>query len=193
MEKDLFKGMGIEEEEEEEIEDNEEEVHKNQKNSEEEISALQLQVENSVREVFDVPQKETTLNNYSECLEKTAALCFKDQNNTESKCEQNNENTLTGKENNEYILCDLSSNVENEMTYINEFDDTRSIRSVTTASTIPPNLIKKRTKLMLDKREKRNRTRILVKGEASAVTRQRRDNRATIKEYESPGIWGGLD
>ncbi|XP_012216968.1 uncharacterized protein RIOK2 isoform X2 [Linepithema humile] len=174
MEKDLFKGMGIdddddeeeeEEEEEEERKKNEEKAHKNHKDLEEEISDLQLQVENSVREVFDVPQKEATLNNYNECLEQTAALCFKDQNNTE----------------------------KNEMTHINDYDDTRSIRSVTTASTIAPDVIKKRTKLLLDKREKKNRTRILVKGEASAVTRQRRDNRTTIKEYESSGIWGGLD
>lgn len=200
MEKDLFKGMGINEEDEEEEEEKEEErgdsedARKDHKNLEEEISDLQLQVENSVREVFDVPQKETTLNNYNECLGKTAVLCSKDQNNIESKCDENNENISTrSKESNEYMSYDLSSNAGNEMTHINDCDDTRSIRSVTTASTIAPDVIKKRIKSMLDKRERKNRTRILVKGEANAVTRQRRDNRATIKEYESSGIWGGLD
>lgn len=203
MEKDLFKGMGInEEEEDEEKEDSEEETRVDLKDaeggderkySEQEISALQLQVENSVKEVFDVPQKETTLNNYNKCLEKITALCLKYQNNAESKCDRDDENISTdSKENNEHISCDFSTNAENGTTHINDCDDTRSVRSVTTTSTIAPDVIRKRTKLMLNKRERKNRTRILVKGEASAVTRQRRDNRATIKEHDSSGIWGGF-
>ncbi|KAG5345263.1 RIOK2 kinase, partial [Acromyrmex charruanus] len=68
------------------------------------------------------------------------------------------------------------------------YDDTQSIRSVSTAATIAPDVIKKRTKLALDKRERSQAKRALAKGEASAVTRIRRDNRATIKD--STGIWG---
>ncbi|XP_011175459.2 serine/threonine-protein kinase RIO2 isoform X2 [Solenopsis invicta] len=79
----------------------------------------------------------------------------------------------------------LSSNVENKA---HIYDDTQSIRSISTAATIAPDVIKKRTKLALDKRERSQTKRALVKGEASAVTRIRRDNRATIKE--STGIWG---
>ncbi|BES94688.1 serine threonine-protein kinase [Nesidiocoris tenuis] len=63
-----------------------------------------------------------------------------------------------------------------------------SVRSFSTAtSTIAPEVIKERVKKALEKRDQRNKKRILVKGEASAVTRQRRDNRDTIKD--SHGIW----
>lgn len=65
-------------------------------------------------------------------------------------------------------------------------------RSVSTTSTIPPEVIRKKVKDALDKREKQEmRRRAVVKGEASAVTRVRRDNRLTIKECS--GIWGWED
>lgn len=63
------------------------------------------------------------------------------------------------------------------------------IHSLSTTSTIPPEVIRDRVKKALDKRSKMaNRQRCLAKGEASAVTRQRRENRDTIKD--SSGIWG---
>ena len=70
-----------------------------------------------------------------------------------------------------------------------ELNDKISIRSYSTASTIAPELIKMKTKLALHKREKKNSSRrALVKGEASATTRVRRENRDAIKQ--SSGIWG---
>lgn len=67
------------------------------------------------------------------------------------------------------------------------FSDARSVTS--TASTIAPEVIKDRVKKSMESRVKRaNGRRILVKGEASATTRSRRDNSATIKE--SGGVWG---
>lgn len=67
--------------------------------------------------------------------------------------------------------------------------DFHSVRSVSTTSTIPPEVIRSRVKKALEKREKAvTRQRCLAKGEASAVTRKRRENRDTIKE--SSGIWG---
>ncbi|XP_014248841.1 serine/threonine-protein kinase RIO2 [Cimex lectularius] len=74
-----------------------------------------------------------------------------------------------------------------------EFDDRFSdIGSIsTTASTIPPEIIRERVKKALEKRQKEGNRRILVKGEASAVTRKRRENRENIRD--SAGIWGWED
>jgi RIO kinase 2 len=67
-----------------------------------------------------------------------------------------------------------------------------SVRSVSTTSTIPPEVIRERVKKALEKREANARKhRVVVKGEASAVTRKRRENRDTIKD--SDGIWGWND
>lgn len=61
--------------------------------------------------------------------------------------------------------------------------------SVSTTSTIAPEVIKSKVKRTLAKREHAAaRRRIKAKGEASAVTRSRRENSDTIKD--SGGIWG---
>lgn len=66
--------------------------------------------------------------------------------------------------------------------------NTYSIRSTSTAATIAPEVIHIRVKRALEKREKvATRKRTTVKGEASAVTRSRRENRDTIKQCD--GIW----
>jgi len=69
------------------------------------------------------------------------------------------------------------------------YSDIHSVRSMSTATTIPPEVIRDRVKKALAKRERAAvRHRNLAKGEASAVNRQRRDNKNTIKD--SFGIWG---
>lgn len=149
------------------------------------LNDLQLQ-DQIVKEKFDV-SRETILNNDNEHLKEIVTVpCSNKQNNTENVCKENNEditveNVITNEE-----YHDLSSNTKDEAVLI--YDDTQSIRSISTAATIAPDVIKRRTKLALDKRERNQTKRALVKGEASAVTRVRRDNRATIKE--STGIWG---
>lgn len=58
--------------------------------------------------------------------------------------------------------------------------ESRSMRS--TATTIPPDEIKKRlAKQMASKKQKQSRKKCVAKGEASAVTRRRRENTNTIK------------
>ncbi|KAG5886295.1 hypothetical protein JTB14_001514 [Gonioctena quinquepunctata] len=65
--------------------------------------------------------------------------------------------------------------------------DSRSMRS--SATTIHPDEIKKRIKTQMAVRERKNAAKKYVaKGEASAVTRNRRENTNTIKQ--SNGIWG---
>lgn len=63
--------------------------------------------------------------------------------------------------------------------------DARSVRSSsTTASTIAPSVIKDRIKKSVDfKKQLEVRKRCVAKGEASAVTRKRNENRETCKEY----------
>lgn len=70
-----------------------------------------------------------------------------------------------------------------------EFNDNRSVRSYASASTIAPEVIKMKMKSALEKRDKKNSSRrALVRGEASATARSRRENRDNIKQ--STGIWG---
>lgn len=63
--------------------------------------------------------------------------------------------------------------------------DARSMRSYSTsASTIAPSVIKDKIKRNIDLNEKKEiRKRCVAKGEASAVTRGRKENRNTCKEY----------
>ena len=61
--------------------------------------------------------------------------------------------------------------------------------SHSTAATIPPEVIKDRIKKSFSKSDKMAvKKRIRAKGEASATTRSRRENRETIKT--SQGLWG---
>ncbi|CAH1637165.1 unnamed protein product [Spodoptera littoralis] len=67
--------------------------------------------------------------------------------------------------------------------------DVRSMRTYSSASTIAPEIVKQQVKKNLEmQRKKMERKKAIAKGEASAVTRQRRDNRETIRE--SHGLWG---
>ncbi|KYN02633.1 PREDICTED: serine/threonine-protein kinase RIO2 [Cyphomyrmex costatus] len=178
----------------EDSEDSEEEIYEdcvdNIEDLKYQLKNLQLQNKIVAKEVeFDVSTKDPALNNDDEQKE-ISVPCPDNQNNTENECKRYNEDTIenvmANEKHNNFTSYDLSSNPENETVHF--YDDTRSIRSVSTAATIAPDVIKKRTKIALDKRERSQAKRALVKGEASAVTRIRRDNRATIKE--STGIWG---
>jgi len=66
-------------------------------------------------------------------------------------------------------------------------EDTKSTRSVsTTSSTIPPDVIKARVKASLEKNKKKNQARrTIAKGEASAKTRSKRENKNIIKTSSS--------
>lgn len=69
-------------------------------------------------------------------------------------------------------------------------DDAMESRSMySTASTIPPDEVKKRLMKQMANKERRNqRKRCVAKGEASAVTRSRRDNNETVKHSDE--VWG---
>lgn len=85
--------------------------------------------------------------------------------------------------------CSDSDNTRDCNSVITDSFDTRSFRSTSTAATIAPQAIRNRVKKSLMKREAAlARHRMRVKGEASAVTRARRDNSDAIKQ--TTGIWG---
>jgi len=78
-----------------------------------------------------------------------------------------------------------SKDVDDEKESISGF----SCISRSTAATIAPDVIKQRLKKSFEKSDKINaKKRIRAKGEASATTRQRRDNSDNIRQ--STGIWG---
>lgn len=130
------------------------------------ISDLKLEVENLVKEGFD--EVETTASSKTTFLEK--------RDNLENEREQDSEGSVV-------VGSSSSASVETE-----------SVRSVSTAATIAPDVIKKRTKTALDKRDRQSRSlRLLVRGEAAAVTRRRRENRFAIMEYQESGVWGRGD
>lgn len=195
MQKDLLKELNmtidIENEEDTEKETYEDCIN-NVKDLEDQINNLQLEPEISKKEEFAVLTHNVAVKNNERFEKVSTTICSKKQNNSENKCKQNNEDVAVENivvDEKHDALCDLSSNAEDEVAYINDYDDIQSIRSVSTAATIAPEVIKRRVKLALANREKKSQSkRILVKGEASAVTRTRRENRVTIQDLT--GIWG---
>lgn len=174
------------------------------------IKDLQLQVESVMKEQFDVTMKKTLNNDHKHSEKRSTTSHSEKQNDAEGECKQNDktavvENATTDKEHSKLVSCNSSSEIdlsntqgqivsssrplEDEIASTKDCFDTQSMWSALTASTIAPHMIKRRMKLALEKRDKKNQSKkIVVKGEASAVTRVRRDNRAMIKE--STGIWG---
>jgi len=59
-----------------------------------------------------------------------------------------------------------------------------SVRSFTSASTIHPDVIRSKVKQTISRREQQRVVkRIRAKGEASATTRSRRDNKSAIQDF----------
>nr|XP_033196456.1 serine/threonine-protein kinase RIO2 isoform X4 [Bombus vancouverensis nearcticus] len=173
MEKDLLREIGMVEVEDEEIEEdcNEDTDEENKNTNESEINYLQLKVENSVRNEFMCTSKKTSEDSETNEKEDSTVLSVEDRILEEGVKKIDME----------------TCNPEDDD--VEKFNDSKSMYSSMTASTIAPELIKKKVKIALQKREKREQSRrILVKGEANAITRVRRENRDTIKQ--STGIWG---
>ncbi|PSN35369.1 Serine/threonine-protein kinase RIO2 [Blattella germanica] len=202
MEKDLYVEMGIEEEDNENnIEEKEEESEN--KYSEVEEEELRMKVEKMFSEEFQTDFQEEMGNDLVTDIhvsQQTSPSCTESADvngdiHTDiyiSEKSQINTNEVEGNEILHDHNCSGSDEFDcnyskNERMQINS--GTYSIRSTSTAATIAPEEIQKRVKRSLEKREKAaTRKRITVKGEASAITRSRRENRDTIKQSE--GIWG---
>lgn len=204
MEKDLLREMGIieideDEEIEEEYKENMDEESRSINNSE--SNNLRPQVENSVRSELTYTSEETFINavtNEERNLFVSSAeniiaegvknidICNSNENMINSN--SHNLNMINNEETNSFFTTE-TFNSDDEHVEIEKLNDSKSMYSTTTAATIAPEIIKKKVKAALQKREKREQSRrILVKGEANAITRIRRENTDTIKQ--STGIWG---
>ncbi|XP_076179457.1 RIO kinase 2 isoform X2 [Ptiloglossa arizonensis] len=205
MEKDLLREMGMVEVENEESDQLEEEIDKEKEIVEEsEIRYLQLQLENSMKSEFACTSKTFASISKTNETENLVGSCLENRSIEEGVGNIDINNSLKSVENSK--LGDLNVNhsqesvdplhfttkafdLKSEQEESSEYSDSRSIYSTTTAATIAPEVIKEKVKASLQRRDKKDQSRrILVKGEANAVTRVRRENRDTIKQ--STGIWG---
>lgn len=203
MEKDLLREIGMVEVEDEEIEEdcNEDTDEENKNMNDSEINYLQLEVENSVRNEFMCTSKKTSEDSEANEKKDSTVLSVEDRifeegvkkidmGKSVGNLIDKKSYDLNVKHNEEIINSFLFTETCNsEDDDVEKFNDLGSMYSSTTATTIAPELIKKKVKIALQKREKREQSRrILVKGEANAITRVRRENKDTIKQ--STGIWG---
>ncbi|XP_035738203.1 serine/threonine-protein kinase RIO2-like [Vespa mandarinia] len=204
MEKDLLIEMGFEKDESDGTYDDDDNDNVQELNVENEIDNLRSEVEQLMHE--DIPSSRYKQEEKIESLkeEVDTNIGIRQLKINDSKDNDDIDKKNKSIENKPDIPCEIgtmanlntvfSSNctntLETDSIDDNEFSDLNSVRSVSTAATISPNVIKKRTKQSLEKRERKGLSRkILVKGEASAVTRVRRENRDTIKQ-STTGIWG---
>lgn len=198
MEKDLLVGMGVENEDEcdDDEEGEEEEVETNHVSEEAqseniEIEELRKHVDQILIEDEDKTRKGTS----------QAVSCTGTAQSEKESALENSSCVLSPNEVPSALAKssgDIDADAIHKSLHIRTVSecgsDVLSIRSartngLSTASTIAPDVIKKRVQASLDKREKQAaRRRVLAKGEASATTRSRRDNAKTIQE--SHGVWG---
>ncbi|XP_046416010.1 serine/threonine-protein kinase RIO2 [Neodiprion fabricii] len=189
MEKDLLIEMGINEDD-MDSEDNDDEVADGY-NLENEIEKLKLEVQKVSEEDF-----KAHLGNSQKSGKTTEAT----EKNTEPKDIKvdtiGKQQTILAEDNDlqktdvlaPNLNCDVS---DDESVYSQAQSVAQSVRSISTAATIAPDVIKKRVRSSLEKRARKNNSRkTLAKGEASATTRSRRENRDTIRESTGSGIWG---
>ncbi|KAL0821325.1 hypothetical protein ABMA28_005918 [Loxostege sticticalis] len=177
-------GIGLAVSDDESSEEETEQSDKKHANyTEDELAALRRQVEDSIK--HDETKK------ISEITDKTGTLNIADtQPDTEDIPELVPAPTEEQKEDNDFIG-ELDKNSQKYRLAMIEkaLSDVRSMRTYTSASTIAPEVVKQQVKKNLEDRQKKmERRKAIVKGEASAVTRLRRDNRETIRE--SHGLWG---
>lgn len=195
VDNDLLEEMGIglqvsDDEAETDDEDNINCENKNTKFSEQELDDLRREVEMSI-------ENDERTHSIAEFTAKTVTLTVKDkENNIEQEInEEDNEvptlvkHTAEEDENSEEM--DKNSQKYRLAMIEKALSDVRSMRTYTSASTIAPEVVKQQVKKNLEIRQKKmERKKAIAKGEASAVTRHRRDNRETIRE--SHGLWGGM-
>ncbi|CAB3244961.1 unnamed protein product [Arctia plantaginis] len=183
-------GIGLQVSDEESDSDDEENVEDNKtKYSEQDLEELRKEVDASIQS--------DTRTTVPEIAAKTFKLTIKDKEDFEGTNKENeeDENVTTlvkpEQEEKEDNIEELDKNSQKYRLAMIEkaLSDVRSMRTYTSASTIAPEVIKQQVKKNLEiKQKKMQRKREIAKGEASAVTRQRRDNRETIRE--SNGLWG---
>lgn len=187
MEKDLLQEYGMEEFDEE---SDEEENEINEKCTENELEEYRKQVDVEVKFTEEKPikinKKEDSIQKYVESVSKhlnIPELIPVSDKITEIETEE--EIKLKEEETDELAGLDPNSRAYRFKMVEKILSDARSMRSYSTnASTIAPSVITDRVKKNFDTQEKRDmKKKYVAKGEASAVTRNRRENKDTVKDY----------
>nr|XP_021191212.2 serine/threonine-protein kinase RIO2 [Helicoverpa armigera] len=175
-------GIGLQVSDEEEESDDEQETEANTKMTEQDLDELRKEVDASIQNDERPIHQITT---------KTVNLTIEDKDTPKETKNEDEEEIPTLVDPTENSDGDLDKNSQKYRLAMIEkaLSDVRSMRTYTSASTIAPEVVKQQVKKNLEIRQKKmERKKAIAKGEASAVTRQRRDNRETIRE--SHGIWG---
>ncbi|CAH0718099.1 unnamed protein product, partial [Brenthis ino] len=166
-------GLHVSEDEASDNEENQEGQEQISTHSEDEITNLRQQVEASIQ--HDQTQIQNVMNDtknlsVTETEEIPTLVPIKEPEDGENKEDKNSQ---------KYRLAMIEK----------ALSEVRTMRSYTSASTIAPEVVKQQVKKNLETRQKKmERKKAIAKGEASAVTRSRRDNKETIRE--SHGLWG---
>ncbi|XP_066994504.2 serine/threonine-protein kinase RIO2 [Anabrus simplex] len=177
MEKDFNAELGVDENE--LVDSGEDGGMEDEKIKDSEIEDLRQQVENIVTQEFSSSRDDGKDENSEDDVSSQKEGSIKIDSNGEEFGSVPKPQVMTDESEEENQRCSARERLSSLC-----FSD---INSVSSATTIAPEVVKTRVRKMLDHREKA-RKRIMAKGEASAVTRTRRENRDTIKQ--SFGIWG---
>lgn len=177
MNKDLYIEMGIEKDEDSDngSEEGAREIETTPKSSE--VEEMRKEVEDMLNEFHceaeNTDERGVSSNSVSDTIRLSHATVA-------SKNDSVNSETLESEE--------ISETKQHSSGRIRFYSDTFSVCSTSTAATIAPEEIRSRVKKSLERRERSGqKKRITVKGEASAVTRSRRENMDAIKQCD--GIW----
>lgn len=187
MEKDLLQEYGMEEFDEE---SEEEENETNEKCTENELEEYRKQVDVEIKFTEEKPikinKKEDSIQKYVESVSKALNIPELIQVSDKiTEIEIEDELKLKEEETDELAGLDPNSRAYRYKMVEKILSDARSMRSYSTnASTIAPSVITDRVKKNFDTQEKRDmKKKYVAKGEASAVTRNRRENKDTVKDY----------
>ncbi|XP_022824712.1 serine/threonine-protein kinase RIO2 [Spodoptera litura] len=178
-------GIGLEVSDDESESDDDEEEEKSNKMTEQELDDLRKEVDESIL------NDERPVHQLTTKIVKLKITGPEQDNENDIKKDEEEEIPELVDPTEETSDSDLDKNSQKYRLAMIEkaLSDVRSMRTYSSASTIAPEIVKQQVKKNLEmQRKKMERKKAIAKGEASAVTRQRRDNRETIRE--SHGLWG---
>jgi len=178
MDKDLYIEMGIEKDDDSDKGSDEVAQELETRTESSEVEELRKEVEDMVNEFHcEVQDSEEPVVN---------GISASDTNRLSEATAATQNDPVSGETSRAEETCETKQHFSGR---IRSYSHTCSVHTTSTAATIAPEEIRSRVKKSLERRERiSQKKRLTVKGEASAVTRSRRDNMDTIKQCD--GIWG---
>lgn len=177
MDKDLYIEMGIEKDDDSDngSEEVAQELDTRTENSE--VEELRKEIEDMVKEFHCEVQNSEEPG--------VSGISASDTNRLSGATAATQNDPVNGEISQTEETCETIQNCSRRIRF---YSHTCSVHTTSTAATIAPEEIRSRVKKSLERRERvSQKKRLTVKGEASAVTRSRRDNMDTIKQCD--GIW----